>query len=218
MGLLVEKGAKKAVQKRSQITRDKIMQAMDELLQVESFEVINIAKLSTTAGVSAASIYQRFENKDALISILIALYIEKVRVWNEVAQNQPDVQSAENLREVLLRIALAAWRQFEALSYVMRPAYLYSRLRPELLGGHWQAQEKRALHGFEAMLNQWAGELAGRNIAQVAAMVSYFYNMMFLGKLMHNDAQSSWNLGLGAEEFAENLADFVMGYLEQGRR
>lgn len=215
MTLTVKKGAKKAVQKRSQITRDKIMQAMDEMLMVQNFETITIANLSIKAGVSAASIYQRFENKHALISILIALYIEKVRAWNEVKENQPDIESATNLRGVLLCIGSAAWQQFEALSYVMRPAYLYSRLRPELLGVHWHDQEKRALQGFEAMFSQWPGELYGRNVTQVAAMMSYFYNMMFLGKLMHNDAQSQWNLGLDAEQFASELADFVIGYLAQ---
>lgn len=207
-------GAKKVVQNRSRVTRNKIMQAMDEMLVEQGFETINIANLSTKAGVSAASIYQRFENKDALKSILIALYIEKVDEYNQILENQPDIKQAENLRLVLMRIGMAAWAQFDALGYIMRPAYLYSRLRPELLGGHWQAQEKRALRGFEVMLSQWPDELGGLDVKQVAARIAYFYNMMFLGKLLHNDAESQFNLRQDGDQFANDLANFVLGYLE----
>jgi hypothetical protein len=44
-------------------------------------------------------------------------------------------------------------------------------------------------------------------------MVTYFFNMMFLGRLLHHDDLPSWGVPTTAEAFAEELADFVGGYL-----
>lgn len=206
-------GAKRAVQDRSRQTRDRIISALDTLLQKREFDAISIVDIAAQAGVSAASIYQRFENKGAAISILIELYIQRVEEWGRTSQNAPDTSKATSLREALIMIGISAWHQFDELNYVMRPAYLHSRLHPDLLSKRWDTQEKHALKGFQTMLEAWPDDISHRNTKQAAGMVTYFFNMMFLGRLLHPEGLSSWHIPAKPKAFANELADFVCGYL-----
>jgi AcrR family transcriptional regulator len=205
--------SKPAMQRRSRETRDKLINALDELLREKDFQAISIAEIAARAGVSTATIYQRFHNQDAAVAILIALYLSRVTEWwSELSRDAAGQPGPSSLREALVRVGRAAWRQFDELGYLMRPAYLQSRLRPDLLDEHWRAQEERAVRGFESLLRDHAGELGHRDVGRTAGMVAYFFNMMFLGRLLHPEGMSGWQVP-AAEEFAEELADFVCGYL-----
>ncbi|HEX7080339.1 MAG TPA: helix-turn-helix domain-containing protein [Gammaproteobacteria bacterium] len=57
--------AKPASQHRSREKRDRILAAMDRLLQKRPFSAISVADLAAEAGTPAATIYQRFSNRDA---------------------------------------------------------------------------------------------------------------------------------------------------------
>jgi AcrR family transcriptional regulator len=205
---------KPAVQRRSQQTRDKLIAALDELLRDRDFERISVAEIAQRAGVSTAVIYQRFSNKDAAVSMLIALYIRRVEEWwDAVAGGALELTEAVSLRDAAVQVGIAAWRQLDELHYVMRPAYLQSRLHPHLLGQQWRAHEARAVAGFRSWLMYHADELGTRDPSTAAGMVTYFFNMMFLGRLLHYDDLPSWDVPTTAEAFAEELADFVCGYL-----
>ena len=210
--LSMQARAKPAVQRRSRDTRDRIIRALGELLVEHKFDSISISDIAMRAKVSPASIYQRFENKDAATSILIELYILRVSEWYHASRG-PDLTRASCLREAFIEIAMSAWQQFDELQHIMRPAYLYSRLRPDLLGQHWRAREEEVLHGFERLLEQYSDEIQRKDLSRAASMVAYFFNMMFLGRLLHTDAASSWNVPTNPEEFAQELADFLMGFL-----
>jgi AcrR family transcriptional regulator len=205
---------KPAVQRRSQQTRDKLIAALDELLRERDFERISVAEIAQRAGVSTAAIYQRFSNKDAAVSMLIALYMRRVEEWwDAAASGALELTEASSLREAAVQVGITAWRQLDELHYVMRPAYLQSRLHPDLLGPQWRAHEARAVAGFRSWLMHHADELGSRDPSTAAGMVTYFFNMMFLGRLLHHDDLPSWDVPTTAEAFAEELADFVCGYL-----
>ncbi|MEZ4622995.1 MAG: hypothetical protein R2867_46890 [Caldilineaceae bacterium] len=97
----------------------------------------------------------------------------------------------------------------------MRPAYLYSRLRPDLIGETWQSLEQVALSGFEGLLNHFQAEIRITDTAQAASTITYFFNMMLLGKLLHHE-WGSWHILQGEELFAKELADFAYRYLTNG--
>ena len=209
---------KPATQRRSRETRDKLINSLDELLQEKDFAAINVAEIATRAGVSVATIYQRFHNRDAAAAILVALYLRRVtQWWSEISRDASGRAGPSSLREALVQVGRAAGRQFDELRYVMRPAYLQSRLRPELLDDHWREQEERAVRDFHALLRDHAGEIRHPDLSRAASMVAYFFNVMFLGKLLHPEGMSGWEVPAPVEEFAEELADFVCGYLDVPR-
>jgi AcrR family transcriptional regulator len=210
--------AKPAVQERSRRTRDALIEALDRLLLEKSFDAIGVAEIAEEAGVSTASIYQRFSNKDATVSILIALYLRRVSEWSRSPEGAVgDVAAAPALRPALMMLGVAAWRQFTALAYVMRPAYLYSRLRPDLLGAEWAERLAQARTGFRGLLEAHRGEIRRTDLGRAADMVAAFYNMMFVGLLLHREDLAAGPFGdvLSSDPhaFASELADFVLGYL-----
>lgn len=208
-------GAKPAVQARSQETRDKLLAALDALLQEKRFEAITITEIAGRAGVSPASIYQRFNNRDAAIAILIELYMRRVVEWSRSPRGAVDYRKAGSLREAVELVALAAWRQFDELGYLMRPAYLYSRLRPDLIGEQWSALQAQAVDGFQGLLAAFPNELGNSDPRRAAETIAYFFNMMFIGPLLH--AGEGLFSKLKAKQFAGELADFVCGYLAEKR-
>src|SRR5690606_2024879 len=94
-------------------------------------------------------------------------------------------------------------------------AYLYSRLRPDLLGEDWDARIERSREDFRRLLDAHAGEIARKDRVRAAGMVAYFYNMMFVGVLLHGREHGgkAGRFPSGPEAFARELTDFVCGYL-----
>lgn len=191
------------------------MDALDSLLHEKDFSEIGVAEIAERAGVGVASVYQRFHNRDAAVSILIALYVRRVVEWSQAAASGElgQVIGRGTLREALVQLGLSSWRQFEELRYLMRPAYLQSRLKTHLLDEHWRRQEAAALGGFHGLLTAHRDEIEHSDLERAASMIAYFYNMMFTGKLLHSGEPSSWDVPDTAEEFANELADFACGYL-----
>lgn len=210
--------AKPAVQDRSRKTRDALVDALDGLLKEKDFSAIGVADVAARAGVSPASIYQRFSNKDATVSILLELYMRRVADWSRSPEaGVLEVRTAPDLRAALMALGVGAWRQVEALGHVMRPAYLYSRLRPDLLGSQWSERLEQARAGFRALLEMHRSEIRRTDLARAAGAIAGFYNMMLVGLLLHRDdiesGPSGHELSRTPEAFAAELADFALGYL-----
>lgn len=212
-------GAKPATQRRSQQSRDRLIDALDELLRERPFEAIHLTDIAGRAGSSVATVYQRFRNKDAAIAILVALYMRRSADWWRAFSADNAGQAAAgrtawpSLYDAVVAVGRAAWRQVEELGYLMRPAYLYSRLRTDLLDEHWRDQEQRAVQGFRGLLDAYSEEVDHPDLDRAAGMIAYFVNMMFLGRLLHPAGMSGWDVPSDQEAFAAELARFACGYL-----
>lgn len=63
---------RRALQRRSQITADAILEAGRTLLRLRDFDDVSVAEVAQLAGVSVGGFYARFEGKDALLHALAA--------------------------------------------------------------------------------------------------------------------------------------------------
>ena len=204
--------AKPTSQQRSQQKRDRILTAMDALLLRKSFAEISVADLAAKAKVAQATIYQRFSNADATASVLMELYFRHVEAWARRKRQSP---RAKSLFEALVTIAGDAHDQVAALGYVMRPAYLYSRHRPDRAGKEWARLEQVALDGFKTFLHQWSAQIRVGDIDHAAALICYLFNFMLLGPLLHGEEMRRSRLG-SRKQFAEALASLAHRYLTCG--
>lgn len=205
-------GAKPANQGRSIEKKERILKALDFLLKKKSFEQISIADVAARAKVSPATIYQRFNNRDALLAILIELYFRRVQEWSEANKDNSELIAAKNLQQGLIALGKNVWRQAQALEYLLKPAYLYSRLRPDLLGSTWQQLEQHAFAGFKQLISKFEQEISDQSLDRCADGAAYFYNLMLVGRLLHKDSRS---VILSSEEnFANSLAEFAMGFIK----
>ena len=208
-------GASPARQQRSQQKRDRLINALDKLLKKKPFDQITISEIAKTAKVSPATIYQRFNRKDAAISILIELYLLRTSQW---ATHNPAISSVKDSRDLytaLVSIGHSAWLQVESLGHIMRPAYLYSRLRPDLLGPAWTQMQASAFSGFKSFLSHFESDIKTDDLDNASATIANFFNLMLLGPLLHPeiDRQGAQN----ADAFSRELADFAFLYLTHSK-
>lgn len=204
--------AKPAAQQRAADKRDRILKAMDALLQRKAFSDINVADVARQAKLSPATIYQRFSNEDATASVLLELYYRKAEEW---ARRPREAPAPGSLFDALVALAGDAFDQVAALGYVMRPAYLYSRYRPERAGPEWKRLEGLAVAGFRALLEGHDAEIRERNLDEAAALVAYLFNMMLLGPLLHAE-DTDWKVLRRRAHFARAVATVVHRYLTAG--
>jgi AcrR family transcriptional regulator len=200
--------AKPAAQRRSVDKRDRILKAMDTLLKRKPFSHINVADVARQARLSPATLYQRFSNEDATASVLLELYYHKVEEWARRPRKAP----SRVLFDALVDIAADAFDQVAELGYVMRPAYLYSRYRPDRAGPEWKRLEQVAVGGFKAFLKRHAAEIRQNDLDEAAALVAYLYNMLLLGPLLHAD-DTDWKVVRRRNEFARAVATVAHRYL-----
>jgi AcrR family transcriptional regulator len=203
--------AKPTRQHRAQETRDQILEAMEALLKRKPFGEIGVAELARKADVAPATIYQRFSNTDATASVLMELYFSKVEQWARRPRKGAGPAEAP-LFDALVSIAGDGYDQAVELGYVMRPAYLYSRLRPDRVGADWARLEQVALEGFRGFLVERSAEIRVSDPARAAALLCYFFNFMLLGVLLHPEAPKSKPLRT-RKEFADALATMAWRYL-----
>lgn len=207
--------AKPVIQKRAREKRDQILQALDELLKQKSFADISVNEIAQKAKVSPATLYQRFSNVDATASVLMELYYRRVEEWAVRRSRKKSAKPADKLIDALTEVANQAWEQIEALKHIMRPAYLYSRLRPELVGEDWSRLEQLSVSGFKNLLKHYEEEVAIKDHDRAAAFVCYAVNFLFLGQLLH-EAENLSSMRR-RKAFVRESARMLYAYLTLGK-
>src|SRR5690606_18658985 len=134
---------------------------------------------------------------------LLELYYQRVEEWARRHRLDDAIEQA-SLLEVLRMIARDGLRQVAELAHIMRPAYLYSRHRPHLVGPDWARPEHLWVEGFLALRRNRAEEIRNQDVARAAAFLAHLFNMFLLGPLLHDG--SRWPLLKDREQFASELA------------
>ncbi len=71
---------KKPVQQRAKITADAILEAAEKIMLEEGYEQANTNRIAEVAGVSIGSLYQYFQDKEAIASSLVERTISRAAV------------------------------------------------------------------------------------------------------------------------------------------
>lgn len=184
---------------------------MDGLLKRRPFAEICVADVARKADVSPATLYQRFSNVDATASVLLELYFRKVEEWARRPSRRL-VAPPSPVREALRAIAADALDQVAEIGYVMRPAYLYSRQRPDRVGKGWARLQDMALQGFRAFLRSRSKEIVVKDLDEAAEALCQLFNFQLLGPLLHGEDRF-WRSPANRMRFAARLADLAYRYL-----
>ena len=201
--------AKPAEQRRSREKRDLLLNALEGLLKVKPFQQVSVGEVASAAGVSVATVYQRFNNEHATASILLELYYQRVGNW---WSNRNKRFAPVGLHEALTLLAEMSWDQMKELHYIMKPAYLFSREHPDLVGEEWAELESIAQSGFLKFLNDYRNEVVSQDFDKSAATVCYLYNHLALGQLLDHD-EKKWFKSKGRKHYSKELADIAFAYL-----
>lgn len=205
------RGAKPARQQRSRKTRDDLLHALERVLRTKDFYEISVAEVAAEAGVTAGSIYRRFEG--GLIEVLFVL------TWAIIEGNAQDddisvnILSSSGLREALLQTSRTAWRQLTRNAHVFRAAYVHGHMRPELVGKPRSDLEARALSGFRIILETFRPEIKRADFDHAVVTIAMLYNTAFLERALFPDRLPAWSGEVDTETYARDVAELAYGYL-----
>lgn len=137
-------------QERSQQTQERLLVALESLLDRRVFEKITIQDIAEEAGVAVGTIYRRFRNKEALLPVLYRRLDRKMEDWAaSVWRGMTRTAAGEDdggLRDVLRRLVSAHVRFYRDNAPILRTLYLQVRLDGEL-ADPTVATRRRELYG-----------------------------------------------------------------------
>lgn len=209
----MSQGVRKTHQKRSAMTRDKLLKALEDLLREKDFGEISVAEIAAKAGVSAASIYRRFDKKEGFIPVLFDLYQERLAEW----VNSPGARLEVDLTDLhgtLRQIAMGGWTQLEQQAHIMRAIHVHGRKHLRLMDSKLLAYEENTLNAMRAIVEIFKDQIKRTDAEKTARMLAYFFNSILLEKGLFGKDGAHFSVPDDAAEFTAEIADFAYGYLQ----
>lgn len=136
-------------QRRSRKTHDRILGALERLLEDHFFEQITTRQLAGEAGVAPATLYRRFQDKDALLPALYERYDRRLSRWGKALWDEDQRRRHTSVEERVTHVVREHVAFFRDNEPILRTLYLYVRLHPDLELGEF-ATGRRS--DYEAIL------------------------------------------------------------------
>lgn len=207
-------------QERSQQTQEKLLDALERLLQQRYFEHITIQDIAEEAGVAVGTIYRRFRSKEALLPVLYGRLDSRMEDWAATVwlghSDSPEPDGG--LRAALRRLVSAHLRFYSDNVAILRTIYLQTRLHQELADPGVGEKRKRL---YETLLQPiWAClERAGRpqpGLDRVRCFVLLLLSPLTERCLFPDNTPASV-LAMPDEHFVEEMSEALCLYLAHGR-
>ncbi len=209
----MSQGAKKTHQGRSRKTRDKLLNALENLLVDNDFADISVNQIASEAGVSPASVYRRFDKKQGFIPVLFELYLERLNQWVKSPEAQLDIEGC-SLREALKRLARTTWRQMEQQTHILRAIHLHGRNHLALMGTSADQFEAAMLSAMTMIIALYDDEIEKTDHDKAARMLAYYFNNILLERGLFKEQSAEWAKEIPDTDFTDEVADFAYGYLQ----
>jgi AcrR family transcriptional regulator len=201
-------------QQRSRDTRDRILAALERLLESHFFEQITTRQLASEAGVAPATLYRRFQDKNALLPALYERYDQRLNQWGKALWDEDQLQQHTSVEERVTHVVREHVNFYRDNEPILRTVYLYLRLHPEIdLGASAtgrQASYAEILTPIFEALGQQGQPLPGE------ARVKLFILILVTSvneRTLFPTTNPARLLQLSDEEFVRELSRNLVGYL-----
>jgi len=122
----------KPKQDRSKDTQEKLLTALESLLEERFFEQITIRDIAQRAELSPATIYRRFQNKEALLPILYERYDLRLGEWASLIWQGNRLKKYADLKSRIDWVVKEHVRFYKKFAPILRTVYVYNRLHGEI--------------------------------------------------------------------------------------
>jgi AcrR family transcriptional regulator len=119
-------------QQRSRDTRDRILAALERLLESHFFEQITTRQLAREAGVSPATLYRRFQDKNALLPALYERYDKQLSRWGRALWDEDQRRQHTSVKERVTHVVKEHVNFYRDNAPILRTVYLHARLHPDI--------------------------------------------------------------------------------------
>lgn len=208
----VSKPESRPLQKRALEKRRRIVSALGRMLKTMKFDDVTMPALAREAGVAVGTIYQRFENRDALVPVIFELYEERLLDFME-SEGRVEIDPAAGLRVAIDQIVKAAWAFIETDGHLLRATMMFARQRPDLIGDHWDGFIEQARQSARQLTALFPDEVAIREPNRAAAFLAYQLNLlpMEYGLFREDGVGALYTFGDAA--FLKDVSRAIYAYL-----
>jgi AcrR family transcriptional regulator len=119
-------------QDRGVRTQERIVDAVEKLLEDRPFSAISIAEIVGEADTTSGSFYARFESKEAILPFIYRRYHQLLNDEMEQATAEIDWESLD-LRAAIAALVDLVTKLPERRPWLMRTVFLFARQHPEAL-------------------------------------------------------------------------------------
>ncbi len=122
----------KPKQDRSKDTQEKLLSALESLLEERFFEQITIRDIAQRAELSSGTIYRRFQNKEALLPILYERYDHRLGEWASSIWQGKRLEEYCDLKSRIDWVVKEHVRFYKEFAHILRTLYIHNRLHGEI--------------------------------------------------------------------------------------
>lgn len=119
-------------QQRSRDTQKRILEALEGLLENHFFEQITTRQLAREAGVSPATLYRRFQDKNALLPALYERYDQRLIRWGKALWDEDQRRRHTSVEERVTHVVREHVNFYRDNEPILRTLYLYLRLHSDI--------------------------------------------------------------------------------------
>ena len=199
------------LQDRSRRTLDKIVRAVEQLLEVRPFDEISVADIIRRARCSTGSFYARFPTKDAVLPYLYARYDADLRPRMAAKLASVDWASL-SLRQTVELFVSGMVDMYLERRNLLRAAALFARANPEAIGDDIRQRRGAVLDMPARLFARFADEIA-HDDAMEAARIGFFIVASAAREKLLFDAPHGSSTRLTNAQLKTQLARTLYAYL-----
>jgi len=206
-------------QQRSRDTQNRILATLERLLEDHFFEQITTRQLAKEAGVAPATLYRRFQDKNALLPALYERYDLRLNQWATELWNEDQLKRHSSVEERVTHVVKAHVNFYRDNESILRTLYLYLRLHSDIelgeLASGRQASYVEILTPIFEALGQQGKESPDE------ARVKLFILILITSvneRALFPTTTPAQLLELSDEDFVRELSRNLVGYLNLNRK
>lgn len=198
-------------QNRSQQTEDRLLNALESLLEEMFFDQVSIKQLAARAGVAVGTVYRRFKDKEALLPVLYQRFDLQLQGWVDSVWSEETLAAMPALEERLTHLLACHVEFYLAHRGMMRTVHLYSRLKGDL-DEPGRSSTRRAQ--YEVLLEPvFALRAKPLTVEQQRVFILVLVSSL-TEALLYNDVNPGKALALEPPALVRELSAVLAGYLE----
>ena len=200
------------VQDRSRQTLERIVRAVETLLETRSFDSIGVDDIARRARCSTGSFYARFPSKDSLLPFVYARYDAELRPRMGARLGAIDWH-AMTLREMCDRAAVEICDQYAERRHLLRAMAVFARAKPDAVDAGTKARRVE-LHDMPAkLLARFASEITHSDSIAAARTGLFIIAAAARDKILFGDAPHAASTPVSNTQLKQELGRALYAYL-----
>ncbi|HKP02307.1 MAG TPA: TetR/AcrR family transcriptional regulator [Chthoniobacterales bacterium] len=199
-------------QTRSRETAVRLLQAAEQVLEKRGLEGASVPEIARRAGVSPASIYRRFVDKDGLLREVFERFFERSIQANDEAL-QPSRWKAGSLEEAVCTLVSGMVAAYSQRPGLLRAVISYSEKHPDSAFRRRAVDlRERSLAGIENVILLHKKEIKHPQPQKAVRIALQLVSLALKERIRPGDKRGGPRLS--AEELGKELTRMFLGYLK----